>query len=200
MDTLEAFNQALFLLINGTPATPPWLIGMAAAIADDLIYMIPLLLASLWLEGSEPQRRLAIRACLVAMFGLGANLLIGFVWRHPRPFMIGLGHTFIAHAPDSSFPSDHMTVFTAIALTLLTGGARGLGGLMLLASIAVAWARVFIGVHFPLDMLGAVVVARAAYVVSTPFWHFAGSAVTQTVIHVYRKLLAGPIAAGWLRP
>jgi undecaprenyl-diphosphatase len=128
MNTLEAFNQALFLLINGTTATPAWLVGIAMLIADYVIWLIPLLLAAMWLWGSEAQRNLAIRACLVAMFGVGANQLIGQVWQHPRPFMIGLGHTFLPHAPDSSFPSDHATVFAGIALTLLLGGARGLAG------------------------------------------------------------------------
>jgi len=199
MNTLEAFNEALFLLINGTPATPAWLVGMAMLIADYVIYLIPLLLAGMWLWGSEAQRSLAIRACLVAMLGVGANQLIGLVWQHPRPFMIGLGHTFLPHAPDSSFPSDHATVFAGIALTLLLGGARWLGGLTLLAGVLVAWARVFLGVHFPLDMLGAAAVACVAYALIAPLWHLVGSAVTGWVINVYRKLLALPIDLGWLR-
>jgi undecaprenyl-diphosphatase len=199
MNTLEAFNQALFLLINGTTATPEWWISIALLIADYVIYLIPLLLAAVWLWGNEAQRSLAIRSCLVAMFGVGANQLIGLVWQHPRPFMIGLGHTFLPHAPDSSFPSDHATVFAGIALTLLLGGARWLGGLTLLAGTSVAWARVFLGVHFPLDMPGAVVVAGVAYFLLAPFWNFGGAAVTRCAIALYRKLLARPIDLGWLR-
>ncbi|MFM0758105.1 phosphatase PAP2 family protein [Paraburkholderia strydomiana] len=199
MNTLEAFNQVLFLLINGTPATPAWLVGIAIPVADYVIYLIPLLLAAIWLWGNEAQRSLAIRACLVAMLGVGANQLIGLVWQHPRPFMIGLGHTFLPHAPDSSFPSDHATVFAGIALTLLLGGARWLGGLTLLAGVMVAWARVFLGVHFPLDMLGAVVVAGVAYFLLAPLWDLGGAAVTRWAIALYRKLLARPIDLGWLR-
>ena len=199
MNTLEAFNQALFLLINGTPATPAWLVGMAMLIADYVIYLIPLLLAGMWLWGSEAQRSLAIRACLVAMLGVGANQLIGLVWQHPRPFMIGLGHTFLPHAPDSSFPSDHATVFAGVALTLLMGGARWLGSVTLLAGVAVAWTRVFLGVHFPLDMLGAAAVVCVSYVLIAPLWRLGGSTLTRWAIAVYRKLVARPIALGWLR-
>jgi undecaprenyl-diphosphatase len=199
MNTLEGFNQALFLLINGTTATPGWEISVALLIADYVIYVIPLLLAGMWLWGNEAQRHLAIRACLVAMLGVGANQLIGLVWQHPRPFIIGLGHTFLPHAPDSSFPSDHATVFAGIALTLVLGGASWLGVLTLLAGVSVAWARVFLGVHFPLDMLGAAAVACVAYALIAPLWHVAGNAVTRWAIVVYRKLLARPIALGWLR-
>ncbi|WP_423760986.1 phosphatase PAP2 family protein [Burkholderia sp. NLJ2] len=199
MNTLEAFNQALFLMVNATTATPPWLIRLATVVADDLVYLIPVLLTGMWLSGSEVQRNLAIRGCVVAVVALGANQLIGLAWQHPRPFMIGLGHTFIAHAPDSSFPSDHATVFAGIALTLLAGGARMLGALTLLAGVAVAWARIFLGVHFPLDMLGAAAVACATYVLIVPLWHRAGDAVTRVIVLTYRKLLARPIASGWLR-
>jgi len=199
MNKLEAFNQALFLAINGTLVSPAWQIGTAVLVADYVIYLVPLLLLGLWLWGNEGQRSLAIRAFAVAMFGLGLNQLIGLVYEHPRPFMIGLGHAFLAHAPDSSFPSDHATVLIGIALTLLLGGARWWGGLTLLAGVSVAWARVFLGVHFPMDMLGAVLVACAAYVLIAPAWHLAGVAVTRWTITVYRKLLARPIDLGWLR-
>jgi undecaprenyl-diphosphatase len=200
MNKLEAFNQALFLAINGTLVSPAWQIGTAVLVADYVIYLVPLLLLGLWLWGNEVQRSLAIRACAVAMFGVGLNQLIGLVYQHPRPFMIGLGRTFLAHAPDSSFPSDHATVLIGIALTMLLGGARWWGGLTLLAGVSVAWARVFLGVHFPMDMLGAVLVACAAYVLIAPAWHLAGVAVTRWAIRVYRKLLARPIDLGWLRP
>jgi undecaprenyl-diphosphatase len=199
MNTLEGFNQALFLLINGTTATPGWEISVALLIADYVIFVIPLLLAGMWLWGNEAQRHLAIRACLVAMLGVGANQLIGLAWQHPRPFIIGLGHTFLPHAPDSSFPSDHATVFAGIALTLVLGGASWLGVLTLLAGVSVAWARVFLGVHFPLDMFGAAAVAGVAYALIAPLWHLVGNAVTRWAIVVYRKLLARPIALGWLR-
>lgn len=199
MNTLEAFNQALFLLINGTPATPEWLIGMAMLIAGYVIWLIPLLLGAMWLWGNEEQRNLALRACIVAMLGLGANQLIGVVWQHPRPFMIGLGHTFLPHAPDSSFPSDHATVLASVAVTLLSGGARYLGGLTLLAGALVAWARIFLGVHFPLDMFGAVIVACIVFGLVTPLWHLAGNAITRCAIMLYRNLLSRPIALGWLR-
>ncbi|MBC8751301.1 undecaprenyl-diphosphatase [Paraburkholderia sp. WC7.3g] len=200
MTTLEALNQALFLMINGTASTPAWQVGTALVIADYLIWLIPLLLVGIWLSGDERQRGLAIRACVVAMLGVGANQLIGMVWQHPRPFMIGLGHTFLPHAPDSSFPSDHATVFAGVALTLLLGGMRRLGGLTLLIGTTVAWARVFLGVHFPLDMIGAVAVACVAYAPIAPLWQLGGTPVTHLMVALYRKLLARPISLGWLRP
>jgi undecaprenyl-diphosphatase len=200
MTTLEAFNQTLFLMVNGTASTPAWQIAVALLLADYLIWLVPLLLMGMWLSGNEGLRKVAVRACCVTMLALGVNQLIGLVWQHPRPFMIGLGHTFLPHAPDSSFPSDHATVFAGVALTLLFGGLRWPGGLTLLTGAAVAWARVFLGVHFPLDMIGAVAVACAAYALIAPLWRLGGTPVTHAAIMLYRKLFARPISLGWLRP
>jgi undecaprenyl-diphosphatase len=62
----------------------------------------------------------------------------------------------------------------------------------------VAWARIFVGVHFPLDMVGAVVVAGVAFLLIAPLWQWLGASLTRALIAVYRKLLAWPIQRGWL--
>ncbi|MFM0220296.1 MULTISPECIES: phosphatase PAP2 family protein [Paraburkholderia] len=104
------------------------------------------------------------------------------------------------HARDSSFPSDHVTIIWCIALTLLSGQARRFGLLTLLGGLAVAWARVFVGLHFPLDMVGAVAVAFAACALVAPLWRLGGTMVMHVAVVLYRKLFAWPIALGWLRP
>jgi undecaprenyl-diphosphatase len=199
MPSLESLNRSLFLQINGGADTPVWLLHIAVGVADDLIYAIPLLLLGFWLWGGRTRRSLAIKACLVALLGVAANQVIGHVWPHPRPFMIGLGHAWIRHAPDSSFPSDHLTVFAGVGVTLLFGGAAEWAAVALLVGLCVAWARVFLGVHFPLDMVGAFGVAILAYAGITPVWHKAGAPLTNAAERLYQRLLAYPIAAGWLR-
>lgn len=199
MNKIEAFNRALFLQINGGDGTPTWLIHVAMDIADDLIYLIPLLLLGMWLWGDSTRRSQAIKASLVTLSALGANQVIGSVWMHPRPFMLGLGHAWMYHAAESSFPSDHMTVFAGIGLTLLFGGAFRLAAAVLTTGFVVAWARVFLGVHFPLDMVGAVAVAGMAYGVIAPLWRMAGNTLTDHAERLYRAVLARPIASGWVR-
>jgi undecaprenyl-diphosphatase len=83
---------------------------------------------------------------------------------------------------------------------LLLNGVTRLGVVTLLAGLAMAWARVFVGVHFPLDMVGAVIVAGVAIFLLAPFWPWFGASVTRRLVVVYRKLLAAPIGRGWLSP
>jgi undecaprenyl-diphosphatase len=196
---IEAFNRALFLKINGGDATPAWLIQLGIGIANDMIYLLPLLLLGMWLWGDNTRRSQALKACLVTLFALGANQAIGLVWTHPRPFMLGLGHDWMHHAADSSFPSDHLTVFAGIGLSLLFSGALRLALAVLATGLAVAWARVFVGVHFPLDMVGPVMVASVSYIVVSPLWRIAGGMLTNLAVRQYRAALARPIAAGRIR-
>lgn len=200
MNQIETFNRALFLYINGRDATPHWLVNISIGVAAGLIYLIPVLMVALWLWGRQDCRRLVVKASLVTLLALGANQVIGLVWMHPRPFMLGLGHVWLNHAADSSFPSDHVTVFASVGLTLLFGGANRLAGTVLATGAMVAWARVFLGVHFPLDMAGAMAVAGFAHAVVSPFWRAAGGPLVHQIELMYRALLARPIAAGWVRP
>ncbi|MFD1561766.1 phosphatase PAP2 family protein [Paraburkholderia silviterrae] len=200
METLEALNRSLFLSINATPATPPWLIDTALFIANYLILLVPLTLVLMWLSGDARQRATAIRACAVTLLALGVNQAIGYVYPHPRPFVIGLGHTFLAHASDPSFPSDHGTVFSTFVLTLLMGGRVRTGLFALAVGVAVAWSRIFVGVHYPFDMIGAVVVSCLVYAVAAPVWMACGAALTRFAVALYRALLSAPIRLGWLRP
>ena len=92
-----------------------------------------------------------------------------------------------------------MTVFAGVGLSLLFDGAAWLGVLTLLTGLCVAWARVFLGVHFPLDMVGAIGVAGIAYAVVTPLWRQAGHPISDLAERLHRLALARPIAARWIR-
>src|ERR1700730_10453868 len=170
MHSIEALNQAIFLQVNASTNTATWAIDLAIVIGNDLIFTIPLLLLGIWLWGDNDKRSAALKSCAVAFIALGLNQLIGLFWQHPRPFDRGLGPPFLAHVADSSFPSDHGTVVASIAFTLLFSGLPLLGAITLLAGCAVAWARVFLGVHFPLDMVGAVIVSVVTYAIVNLAW------------------------------
>ena len=195
MNPLEALNIAAFLRINADLQTPHWILGAAAFVADYLIDLIPLLVIALWCRGQGLQRNLAVKACLVALVALGLNQIIIVLWPHPRPFMVRMGHSFMAHAPDSSFPSDHTTVFAAIGLTLVFHSVRSAIGWSILAlGMLVAWARIFLGVHFPSDMVGAVAVVCLGWAAIQLIWGSIGNAVVSQIELIYRLILARPIS------
>ena len=100
-------NNHLFLLINAPSGASPAIVFVAELVASKLIDLVPLLLVALWIWG-KPTRRTGLAASsIAAALALCANQIVGLLWFEPRPFMIGLGRTLMAHVPENSFPSDH---------------------------------------------------------------------------------------------
>jgi len=201
---LEHLNLLWFSLLNADAGLHGWRLDLGVFAAKYLILVVPFGLAGLWMGGQAPQREAAVRALAATVCALALNVLIGLLWYHARPFADGIGHNFLPHAPNNSFPSDHGTIMFTVALLLATArapAARRFGLVMLPLAAAVAWARVFLGVHWPLDMLGGLAMALAM----TLLFHTAPltsacAALAASMAGLYRRLLARPIARGWLRP
>lgn len=158
-------NLYLLHLLNGAAGQSGVLRDLARFCASDLVWLLVLALAAIWLAGTAEMRRRLFFAGVAAAAGLLANMAIGGLLDTPRPFAAGLAQQLVAHAADASFPSDHGALFWAVGLCL---GARGplmrFGGWVSVAGLAVAFGRVALGVHYPLDFLGAFLVAFAAVV------------------------------------
>jgi undecaprenyl-diphosphatase len=126
------------------------------------------------------QRRSVVLWIGIACLGAyGLNLLIEQVVFEPRPFVSHHVHLLIAHTADASFPSDHTAWACAVVGMLLLQQAstfshtrhwlgEGQGGmrrnafllplfllvLALLMTCCIGFARIFVGVHYPGDVLG----------------------------------------------
>jgi undecaprenyl-diphosphatase len=201
---LENLNVLWFSLVNADAGLHGWRLDLAVFAAKWLILLVPIGLVGLWVNGQAAQRETAVRALAATGFALAVNALIGLGWYHDRPFVAGVGHTFMQHVPDSSFPSDHGTIMFTVALVLAFSGepvARRFGRSLLPLALVVAWARVFLGVHWPMDMAGALAVAWCVALLFRS--HLADDlcpVLTRAIEGLYRRVLATPISRGWLRP
>lgn len=94
---------------------------------------------------------------------MGMALAIRCTYYNPRPFVLGLGRMLMEHDATTSFPSFHATFLFSLALPLFAQrGARSTGLAIVLLGLGIAWARIFVGVHYPLDMAGAFITAAIA--------------------------------------
>lgn len=160
---LEAINRSLFEIFNAHAGLSGLPLGLATLAAKGAIGVLAVLLTWNWLSAGPPERRALARLVIAMPLALALNYLIGVAYPHPRPFMIGLGHTFLSHAPESSFPSDHASAMWTVAFGMLMWSrARWASGLAVVLAVLTSWARVFLGVHFPFDILGSIAVAAAA--------------------------------------
>lgn len=199
---MEAFNHALFLALNASSSPPTPLVLLALFAAKFLILLVPLHIALVWAGGTRAMRFLALTAVLALSVTLTVNGIIGAVVYTPRPFLIGLGQTLVEHRPSASFPSNHGTVFFTYAMTLGLFSVRRLALGVACTGLLVGWSRIYLDVHFPLDMLGAALVSAVGAVVSVCTMLRYGEPVTQMSERLHRlifdgQLLRTALASSW---
>ena len=163
MSAIELWDQSVFLSLNAGAQAPAFVIAIAKILANWSIYLAMVLMIYAWVQRGRLVRFALLDATCAALIGLGIAQGITAIWYHPRPFEIGLGRQILDHAAEASFPSDHATFMFSLAIPLLCrAGSRRWGVALMLLGFAVAWSRIYLGVHFPLDMLGAFGVAAFA--------------------------------------
>lgn len=132
------------------------------------------LVVAVLLLAPGPRRALNRRAGVAAAASVAVALALAHVIAiavdRPRPFVahaISI-HPFLTHAADPSFPSEHATgafaIATAVALRLPWRGV-----VLLVLAAVVALGRVFLGLHYPSDVLaGALLGAAVAFLFHLP--------------------------------
>ena len=140
---MEAFNQAMFLYLNAPANASAFALVVTRVVAEDLMWIVPAGLLIGWLRGGDAVRRAMLQATLAGIVSQACAQLIGMLWPHPRPFMIGLGHWYLAHVPDASFPSDHLTLWWATSSGPTSWNLNGS------SNVPFGWDAVGIGMNAP---------------------------------------------------
>jgi undecaprenyl-diphosphatase len=164
---LNDLNRELFLALNGSPTSPRIAVAVAIFAAKYLIVLVPLHLVLIWLGGDRKMRFVAVTAFLALLIAIGINQAIGYVAFTPRPFVVGLGTQLIEHRESSSLPSNHATIFFTYAAVLLLLSKRALGLAFGLLGLLVAWSRIYLGIHYPIDMGAAALTSLVAALAAT---------------------------------
>jgi undecaprenyl-diphosphatase len=193
-------NQTLFLILNASETPPAVTMLVARFFAQYAIALIPCLLVLGWLRGSFSARLTMLQAAGAGVLALLFALAIGQAWPTPRPFMTGLGHPWLAHAADASFPSDHLTLWWPVSFSLLLHRRSStIGAALAFAGLAVAWARIYLGVPFPADMAGAAEVGLLAAALAQRARPLLAQWVLPIGQATYRWAFAPAIVRGWVR-
>ncbi len=164
---MENPDEALFLWLNGFAGALPIVDRAAQWAASD--YLAPAALAFILIAMWFAERNADIRVrqqvgVFVALASMGLSGLVVFIanifYFRPRPF-VDLDVNLLFYRPtDSSFPANSAAAAFGVAfgvwgvnpkLGRIAIGVAGLYGL----------ARVYAGVHYPLDVLAGVAIAAA---------------------------------------
>lgn len=134
-----------------------------------IVVIAALLLRLIFVYKDRAQKLVNLKVFWNAMLATGLGLLTNFIISlfidRPRPFELGLGENIYGPVllPDS-FPSEHTTMAFAIATAVFLKYRR-FGSVLLVLAALVGIARIYVGIHYPLDVIaGALIGILMAYI------------------------------------
>jgi membrane-associated phospholipid phosphatase len=169
-------DTSAFRWINRLANRTGWAHWFFTTYANYGIVLFAVLLVVAYLDGRRHHdvRTVAasVWAAAAALLALGIGQLIGGAIDRARPYEALTGvHLLVDRTTDFSFPSDHATVVGAVAVGLLFANRRW-GTIAAALAILMAFTRVYVGAHYPSDVLGGLalggVIAASGRFVAVP--------------------------------
>ncbi|AXI78323.1 phosphatase PAP2 family protein [Peterkaempfera bronchialis] len=196
----DGSNPDLSLLydVNGLAKdAPSWVDGAVSWIGEyGILLGLGLLCLTAWLRARrQPDAPVAVAAVawapLAAAVAAILNIPIRALVARPRPFVEHTGLDVLASGKDDfSFASDHATLTMAIAVALLLAERR-LGVLAVLFALLQGFCRVYMGVHYPTDVLGGYALGTAVVLLLAP----PATAVLVPLCRSLARTAAAPLVA-----
>lgn len=122
-----------------------------------LLMALPLLVLWFWGEDGDKAKKAALLSLLSMTVALLINQVIGHMYFRPRPFAAHEVNLLLDRSSDPSFPSDHSALVFGIAWLILLKDRR-IGIFALAIAVLVGISRIFVGLHYPGDVLGSMLI------------------------------------------
>ncbi|MFB7332773.1 phosphatase PAP2 family protein [Streptomyces adustus] len=163
--------------INGLAGSTPHWFDRGVAFVGEYGLLLAMVLVVLWCWSTVRRRggdeaASAVAGLVWAPLAAGIAVLVnvpirGFVQR-PRPFLDHQGlDVLVSGKTDYSFVSDHATITMAIGVGLFVTNRRfGLLGIAL--AMLEGFCRVYMGVHYPTDVVGGFALGTAVALLLSP--------------------------------
>ncbi len=159
-------DARLFRWTNSLADHTQWAHGIAKAWATYGIVVLGVILVAAWWDARSSDDPIAANAvvawsAIAAVIGVGLVQIIGGAIDRARPTTVLHGtHLLLDKTADFSFPSDHLTAMSAVAAGLFLASPllrrHWYGWAAAAFAFAMAFGRVYVGAHYPGDVLGGI--------------------------------------------
>jgi undecaprenyl-diphosphatase len=149
-------DASLYRAVNRLAGRTGWAHPLFVGYAKYGVLLFAALLVAGWWLGRRSADIAAVAAVVwagaAAVVALGVGQLIGQAIDRARPYAVmPTAHVLITRTSDFSFPSDHATAVGAVAAGLWLAHRR-IGILAAGLALVMAFARVYVGAHYPGDV------------------------------------------------
>jgi undecaprenyl-diphosphatase len=177
--------------INGLAERAPHGVNRAVEFAGEYGLVAIVLLLAGWCWWRVARRSAdapaAVAGVLWSVLAAGIALLLNIPVRalvqRPRPFAEHDGLDVLVHGRNNySFVSDHATLAAAVAVGLFMVSRR-FGVATLVLALAEGFCRVYLGVHYPTDVIGGFALGAATTLLLAPVALVALTALTTALSH-----------------
>lgn len=155
------WDQIGFRLIQSMTGNP-FVDRFMVQIAEILVLMVPAVLVYLWFDGREGKHD-SLLTFYSVILGLLTSYGMGLIYFHENPSAVF--DTIVAYKSENAFPSQHTTALFSAAWPLLWRERKRFGYIMAVMALLTGFARVYIGEHWPIDILGALVASAIGFII-----------------------------------
>jgi membrane-associated phospholipid phosphatase len=158
-----AWDASLFRILNEVPAAATPVLAPLSHLFLPAGIIVVVVLAVVYVVA----RNRSVLPVAAGAVAAGTAWMLAHVAKaiadRPRPYEV-IADAVLRQQPahGTSFPSSHTAVTLAAAIALVPFLARPLAEAGIAYAILVGWSRVYLGVHYPLDVLGGAGIGMAA--------------------------------------
>lgn len=158
-------NLSLFFLIFSLNRDSRFIDILMIFATNYLIYLLFLLIFILAFTGGIKEKKALILAVLSIPIAILLIKIIHIFFYEPRPFVTFQFSPLVDESANASFPSRHTTLATILAFAYIYFKSKWASLLLFLATW-IAISRIYVGVHYPLDILGGFITAIISLVLA----------------------------------